>query len=494
LSAFWCALPSISISRGKSGWLARLPVIAWAGMLGAPASSAVAEEWRIEPSISIFESFTSNARLDPAGQETADFVTTVSPGLDVHRDAPRLTVDLNYALDAIGYLKEEDLSELRNRLRLHSRGTIVPEMVFLEANAAITQEPRSSERPASGSHLTASTNLETVYTYRISPSINNHFGTFADTGLKYAFSQVFGDEFPDTTIHIVEGSLVSGSRFSRLLWALNANAQKGSGSRDVSSVFAAASAEFPVNRAISLFGSAGYEQISDPTLDDEPDGPIASAGVRLTPGPRTTVEVLYNHRFESDFVTGSASYLFDEYSRIDLSYTEQIETSQSSFAENLGFLRRDEFGNFIDSRTDRLFRLADDTFGIEDNAFRLRAFNLALHLERGRNTWDAVAYHERRDIDVVDEQDTAIGAGANWRRRLSPVSTLNATARFRYESFETRSGTEDQYLVGVGGSIVRNLNETLDAALIVNFTKQFADESDDEFTEAVVSVGLVKRF
>ena len=88
--------------------------------------------------------------------------------------------------------------------------------------------------------------------------------------------------------------------------------------------------------------------------------------MRVSPGPRSVLEVLYNHRFDSDFVTGNASYLIDTDSRIDASYTEQIETSQSSFLENLGFLRRDEFGNFIDARTERLFRLGDDNFGVED--------------------------------------------------------------------------------------------------------------------------------
>ena len=98
-------------------------------------------------------------------------------------------------------------------------------------------------------------------------------------------------------------------------------------------MFVAASAEYPFNRTFSLFASAGYEQISDPSLDDELDGPIGSAGVRLSPGPRSILEVVYNHRFDSDFVTGSASYLIDSNSRIQAGYTERIETSQTTFAE-----------------------------------------------------------------------------------------------------------------------------------------------------------------
>jgi hypothetical protein len=96
---------------------------------------ASAEGWEIKPSISTFETFTSNARLDPPGHEKADFATTLSPAIDIHRDAPRLKLDLNYALDAIGYAEEEDLSELRNRLHFASTATVVPETVFIDSRA-----------------------------------------------------------------------------------------------------------------------------------------------------------------------------------------------------------------------------------------------------------------------------------------------------------------------------------------------------------------------
>jgi uncharacterized protein (PEP-CTERM system associated) len=494
VSARWRTLPLRTIGHHDGGRSCRCFALTAFAACHLWCGPAVAQEWLIQPSVSAFESFTSNAGLDPPGEEETDLVTTISPSVDIHREGPRFIFDLNYALDAIGYAREQEFSEIRNRLNLDSRATFVPEMIFLDANAVISQQPEDSGRPSSGSQLTASTNLDTVYTYRISPSLNNHFGTFADSGLRYAFSQIYSDDLPDTTIHTVEGSLISGSRFTRLLWALNADAQEASGSRDISSVFVAASAEYPLNRTLNLFASGGYEEISDPSLDDDPDGPIGSAGVRLSPGPRSILEVVYNHRFDSDFVTGSASYLIDSNSRIQAGYTERIETSQTTFSENLGFLRRDEFGNFIDSRTDRLFRLGDDNFGLEDNAFRLRAFNLALHLVRGRNVWDAVAYHERREIDALDEVDTAYGGSANWRHEMWPGSTFNLTVRYRHETFDTSSEREDQDLIGAGASIAQDLNETLDGVLGVNFARQFADDSENEFTEAVVSVGLVKRF
>jgi uncharacterized protein (PEP-CTERM system associated) len=285
--------------------------VTWLVAFAFSAREAHAGEWQIDPAIAAYESFTSNAQLDPPGKEKTDFVTTVSPSIDIHRKAPRLVFDLGYGMDAIIYAKEHDLDEVRHQLRFDSRGVVIPELLFLDANAAITQQPKQSDRPSSGSQLTASTNQASVYTYRVSPSLQNHFGNFADSNLSYTFAQVFSNELSDTTIQRLDGSLTSGSRFPRLIWALTENAAYSKSSRDVSDIFAAASAEYHIDRYVSLIGSAGYERISDSTLDNEPDGPIGTAGFRLTPGPRTSLEVLYNHRFDSNFVTGNFRYFLD---------------------------------------------------------------------------------------------------------------------------------------------------------------------------------------
>jgi uncharacterized protein (PEP-CTERM system associated) len=287
---------------------------------------------------------------------------------------------------------------------------------------------------------------------------------------------------------------VSGSQFPRLLWTLSTNGQEIHSSRDISTRFAAASAEYRLSRYIGLLASVGYEKIDDPTLDDQPDGPIGSAGVRLTPGPRTSVTLTYNHRFNSDFFSGNASYLLAPEASITASYTEKLETSQTLFADNLNFLTRDEFGNFVDSRTAQLFTLGDANFGLQDNAFRLRTFNFNFHAVRGRNIFDAAAYHERRDVDATGEHDKAVGGALNWAHTLTPLMTMSLTARYRFDSFDVDDDTNDQQLVGAAASLVYHLNETLDGVFGLTFTRQFADEKDNEFIESVVSIGLTKRF
>jgi uncharacterized protein (PEP-CTERM system associated) len=455
--------------------------------------------WKITPSVSAFGSYTSNVRLAPPGQEQSDFFTTISPSLNVTANTSRLTLNLDYSLDAIAYARAHDLDELRNRLALVSTITVAPEVLFLDARASVQQYPQFTNAPVSGSPLATSSNLVTVTAYSISPYFRHHFGTFADSELRYTFNQVTAPSQPDALTNQIGAKLVSGSQFTRLLWTVLADGANtnyvGTNGHESSTRLGVANAEYRLDRAVGLLASVGYERISDPTLVETVDGPIGSVGVRWTPGPRTSVVLNLTHRFDETFVSGEAHYLFGPRTRIDASYTEQLETSQTLFGSSLNFLTVDEFGNFIDSRTAQLFSLGDSNFGLQTDAFLLKRFNVGLRGVRGRNSFGAILYDENRDIQLTGESDHAIGGAISWGRLITPLAALNLTLRYRDATFDFSPGNnEHQQIVGVGTSLVYQMNESLDGIAAFNFTRQFDSVPENEFQEGVFSVGLQKRF
>jgi uncharacterized protein (PEP-CTERM system associated) len=474
-------------------------------ILGAilPSMPCQADDWVIKPSVSLYESYTSNAGLEPIGQGNSDFFTTLVPSINVRGDTARLKLNLNYSLDAIAYIENPDLDQIRNNLNFVSTLTLVPELLFLDGTASVQQVPGNGQLSISGSPLAAATNQDTVAVYNVSPYMKNHFGTFADSEFRYTFNQIYSDDpsqLPNATSNRLTETLVSGSQFTRLLWtalAEGANTFFAGSTPDTSSLLAEASAEYRLDRQIGLLGSVGFEQISDPTFfpEPEPNGPIGSIGVKFTPGPRTSIILNLNHRYNSTFLTGSGSYFIGAQTRIRADYTDQVYTSsQSLFANNLSFLTTDEFGNFIDSRTEQQFSLASTNFGFQTDAFRQRNLDLNFHAVRGRNAFDAIAYWQDRNVFLTGENDRAIGGAVNWGRALTPAADLNLTVRYVDEQFATGFSNDHQQLVGIGGSLAYQLNDALEGILALNFTRKFADVPSNEFVETVVSVGLQKRF
>src|SRR6266404_5156419 len=502
--AFAGRRPNAWVLRSGAGFLVAGGAVFW-------TIAAQARDWIVTPRVSLYESYTSNASLAPDGHDSSDFFTTLVPSIGIRGDTARLKLSLDYSLEAIAYAENSDLDQLRNNLNFVSTLTLVPELLFVDGAASVQQVPSSGQAPVSASPLAASTNLETVSVYDISPYIKHHFGTFADTELRYTFNQVHSsgvsegfssaavlgsNQLSSSTTNGLTLTAASGSQFRRLLWLVvadGANSSFGGTSPDTSSRLLQASGEYRVNRQIGLLGSVGFERISDPTFfpDPEPDGPIGSVGVKYTPSARSSLILNVNHRYDSNFATGSANYLIGPQTQIRAGYTEQVFTSsQLQFSNNLSFLTTDEFGNFIDSRTEQLFSLSSTTFGVENNAFRQRSFDIGFHAVRGRNTFGAGAFWQDRRVFQTGELDTAFGGALSWSRALTPVANLNLTIRYANELF----GEDRQQLIGLGGSLVYQLNDTLEGIFAVNVTRQLADIPTDQFTEAVLSIGLQKRF
>jgi uncharacterized protein (PEP-CTERM system associated) len=477
-------------------------------VVGTPCRAG---DWTITPSASLYESYTSNAQLNPLGQGEADFFTTLVPAIGIRGDTPAIKLNFDYSLAAIAYINNSNLDQVRNNLNLVSTATVIPELLFIDGSASIQQVPSNGQLPVSSSPLAAATNLQTVGTYTISPFVKNHFANFADSEFRYSFNQVLTGgsvavspgqtEVSNSMSNRLTETLISGTDFTRLLWTVVGDADNTTFTGNSPSTFSRllqATGEYRLDREVGLLGSVGYERISDPTFapDPEPDGPIGSVGVKYTPGPRTSLVVNLNHRYNANFVTGSASYLLGPDSRVRANYTDQVYTSsQSLFSSNLDFLETDQFGNFIDSRTQQLFSLASTNFGLSGDAFRQRNFGVDFHVVDGRNVFDLGGYWQERNVFQTGENDTAGGGAFSWGRALSPSTNVNLTVRYANENFDIPFQEADHVqLAGLGGSLIYHLTDTVDGVLLLNYTRQFSDIPTNAFEETVVSLGLTKRF
>src|SRR5262249_22530303 len=146
---------------------------------------------------------------------------------------------------------------------------LAPELFYVDARAVVQQYPNLGQGKVSGSSLTASSNLQTVTSLNLSPYLRHHFGSFADSELRYTFNQSSaGGTLPDSLSNRATGSLISGAEFKRLLWTLTADGSStvysgtGSDSRPNSSTaLGVAETEYRLNRRYGLLASVGYERI-----------------------------------------------------------------------------------------------------------------------------------------------------------------------------------------------------------------------------------------
>lgn len=481
------------------------------------ATPAAADDWVIVPSVTARQSFTDNVRHAPRGSEKADTYTSLTPGVSVSASGARLNLNFDYAVTGTHYFDNSDLDGLQHSLLGGGTAELIPELLFFDARAAIFQATVDPTGPqsATAEGNTSNSNARTVKTYSLSPYLRNRLAGFADSELRYSFNQaISGGAAGSTTTNSISEHLTSGSDFSRFRWdavaqasetkasnnssATPANtAQFGGPARDSSRRLAAFSPEYAVNRYLNLLGSIGYEEIEDQTLRDQPSGVMGNAGVRVNPGPRSTFRVLWNHRYNSNYFTGDAAYLVGPSSRIDFAYTRDIQTSQSLYANNLSYLGTDQYGNFIDTRSNQGFQPENSAFGLSNAAFLQERYSLRYTTELYRNSFSAEAYREMRESQNTLATQTTNGLILGWGRELTPLLGFNFGLTYtdsEFGSLIVNGEPREDHTFRGGPGFRYSFNETLTGFLDYNFIYRNSNAAQGDLRENVVTVGVRKIF
>jgi uncharacterized protein (PEP-CTERM system associated) len=447
------------------------------------AGTALAGDWRIQPSIGVTETITDNARSTSNNRE-ADLITTVSPGVAVSGTGRRLTLDFNYDFNYDKYLSNTDLDGIRQNFTGAGLAELIREAVFLDVRGSISQEFIDRRGAVTATERSGAGNQTDVYTYSLSPYWRSRYGGFAESELRYRFAQSFfgqpssdvNDDInqspntaSDATTHQFSGNLISGADFGNLLWRLSgdaANTDRDRGKLETRNVDVAL--QYAITRTVSILGGGGYDDIQDPTLIKDLTGPYWNTGVQLTPSPRTKVRVLGGRRYNDTNYAGELSYQPTARTLLTASYTDTILTEQTQFLTNLDNVERDQYGNFIDRRTGVAFASRNPGgLPLTDDVFRDKTANANFRYFTDRNTYTATVYYTQRES------------------QSAPVAGTEGTA----------FNPNDETVIGTSLSFGRRLSDVMDAGLTVGYSRSKANDAGDNSSDntyfATASLGYL---
>lgn len=471
-------------------------------VFGASVDGARAGEWLISPWIQVSEAFTDNVTLAPEDEES-DFITAISPGASVRGTSARLRTALDYQLNGLIFAGDSERNRVDHDLRGTARAELVEELAFLDARASINRQFVSNRGAVSVSDFNTTGNRRTVQTYSLSPSLRHHFGSWADSETRYELGrvEVSGEDVANTLTNRASYVLDSGPRFGRLGWTATLDGRVTQRSTENPAVpdstterrLANADFSYLLNEFVTLLAGGGYEKIDDDTLREQPDGPIWSVGVRLHPGPRSSLRVTYGERFERNILTVDAIYEPSPRTTLSAQYLESIETSQRLLEQDLSFIDVDEQGTLIDTRTGLPFVAGDPAFSLETSAFRRERFTAFVRHAFGRNSVFLEGFNETRERDAVGIEETVFGGTLYFNRLLSRRATFDLAARFYQVDFGTPDAREDD-LYTLVSSLNYQVSSDVFASASYFLTKRDSTSGRNEFTENVVSVSVRKVF
>jgi uncharacterized protein (PEP-CTERM system associated) len=450
------------------------------------ATTTWGADWKFASKMTLSERYSDNVNLSGNGLEQSDWITEITPGFTLRRDGARLKANVDYSLQGLLYANGSASNKVSNNLNGRVNAELTPDWFYLDATARMSQQINSLTGGIGVGDSVGIANTTSVGAYTLSPYIKHRFGSAATVEARVSREGVFiGDSaLSDTASTRYTLSALSGNSFIPLSWGANYSrtdtTNSGVGAADTGSEQASLNARYRLSKKFGLLASASMEKndftgVSATAKDYSSYG----LGAFYTPSRKISMDALYNHSNDGNFLSGNLtfsptprtvikasstkrafgrSYSLNlthrtRFSNWGLSYQDALTTSQQQYLNYLGtvyvcsdgkvYLPADlpASGNCtpvaITSQTqDNRTYLAKNLIGTVSYSLR-------------RNTWQLSLFDNQREFQGAPSNDTTRGLQASWSLRPSAHTTYTLTGGMSRNESSTSSLQDDLWNLGL---------------------------------------------
>jgi uncharacterized protein (PEP-CTERM system associated) len=469
--------------------------------------------WTVAPEISEKGAFTDNLFLT-ASDEEQDFVTELTPRINIYGNARRASARVNYALQGLLYADNGDQNTYFHQLFSAGVCELVRQLVFIDGSATITQQNRTDTGRGAftnfgpgtflggvGDNISVTGERTTVTTYNLSPYLVHRLGDWADVELRFGYDDVSdsGGDDPandsasstDSTSQEYYAKVEGGSRFNELPWSATFERRGIDYVSADSTTFQQilGTVGFVYTPELSLVGSLGYEENSFRSAGDPGSGMIWDVGVRWTPSGRTTLEATYGIRFFGD------RYFFN------LSHESRRSRWRVSYDEVAYTARQAQIDEAVAARGGAI-PITDPVTGLptvsgagvprlSDEVYVQRRLSSGVGLEAGRNDFDILVFQEERDYQSTGVSDSFGGASVLWTRNISRLTYLDMSVG--WTSVDTNTDLTDERqddLLSLHAGLRRELGRHLTSTIEYRRVERSSTDPTADLVENRISAAI----
>lgn len=497
------------------------------------SNSAIAQNWTFTPRVTGQELFTDNVLLTPTNRRS-DLVTTLSPGIAISGESPRLQARIDYSPTVQLYALTPDLDFVGQNLYANGTATLIPDLLFIDARGLLSMQPTlpglgTSLSTISGPSLIGpsfvnasqgipNSQLSQISTFSASPYLVRRFDGIGTAELRYSFTDTntntsgaqtaplltpagTGLQNGSQTTNEATAVFLTGENLGRLQSRvlLDAAQSSGAGVNQGDQLIGTIESAYAITGRIAALATIGHEQLNFGGLPPTHiDGIVYGFGTKLTPNPDSTIIVSYGRRNGITAPYMSLLYNITARTTLSASYTAGLSTVNQDIANNLALSDINQAGQTVDVRSLLPLAISNPTLGLQSGLFHNKQFTAALKtdLERDHITLS----FNRTEMMVVAQSTSGSGvsessleANIAWSRELNPRTT--ATLGFGYAKIDFAAPTNTQEtILTPSASVTYMLTPSLTGWASYNYLNRTSPLPQFQLTSNIVIVGLRKEF
>ncbi len=440
------------------------------------ASGVEAETWRLEPTLHTAAYVSDNIDRTNVGKSVGG-IFLVRPGVKLVGKGRRLAVDLDYALDAALFAGSDFGNQLTHNLDATSTLELLKEHLYVDAGASVSQVTVSgSGRLSEGSLTPKQENIDTEYSYYVSPYWVQRFDSLANGMLRLGFEDtLYDDNFgADNESYTIDANLSSGRDFQMFRWNYRYHREESHRNAIKNRItgYSLGSLSYYLSSQFYLQGQVGKE-LNSYSFGDS-DSVYWYGGFGWRPSRRTFLSVLYGDRSFGDSYQVTFKHVFRRLS-VDLNYAESVESGVNSRLETRIGSTTDENGvQVLEPITGRAIYIGP---------YINKSGVLRVNYQQRRTLWTAEMYWRSRDFQVGTEFDETIyGTKLAVQRQIRRDIQGDAYVRYQNSKFDDLSNTFNHFYVGQV-ALTKDLYKNTKVSVGYLFSRQGSNKAANRYLE-----------
>lgn len=281
-------------------------VVSWSAHAQEDSTAATLKpNWQIVPSVGAEVTYTDNV-TPGSGPKSSDFITRLSPGVQIDGKSARASGSLAYNWQQYLYADNSRLDNHQQSLRANGKLELIEQWMFLDASGNIAQRSASAFGTQGVGNELVNANRTETSAYQWSPYIQGQLGGKTSYELRYnnihtsANTGVVSD-YGGTTSEVWSARLAGATPLTLLGWSLytdRQNVELGSTRKFESSRFTG-TLEIRIDPQVRLFVDAGRES-DNYSLAEWQRRDTSGYGVDWAPTERTLLSLKQDRRSYGD--------------------------------------------------------------------------------------------------------------------------------------------------------------------------------------------------
>lgn len=451
-----------------------------------------AGSWKIQPVITLSESYNDNLTLASTGVKTDDYITTISPAISITRDSRRLKFNGRYQAQGLLYGSESQYNTIFHQLQANGTVNLVKDIFFINGTGTYSQQNINQTATVSFDNISITNNRANVGTARLNPYLRFKFGRTSNLLVSVDKGVVrYSGGLSDSNTTTYKVNLDNGTAFNKLLWNIfyDRNDIETDFQADTKFEKIGAGVEYKLTRLFSVTASGAYEDntyrraasTSNPTNQSS-----WTAGVKLTPSVRTTVEV----GVSSNYFSNSGYLKFSNKLRritTSLSYSEDVTVLALNQFNTGVFPQFNSSGTAVPTAASNNINVSLP--GVTGETYIRKKLGGAFSIKSTKSMLFVSIYDERRLYQSTDTKERVYGGNANLNWKFALRTSLNLSARGQVQ--DLRGSTRKDGLLQVRLGLTRDMRSNLKGRVSIIHNRRDSNTNAYDYDQNTVAVSII---